>query len=120
MEQRGSCKQCGKTIRVNNQQATHLWNTPDDRGVWVCGQRCLDKFNEGEDLTEEEIKQEQAARAAGAEWATSVQRTLLGLEPKVVPPADTLREPQGKKPRKKSQCMSCGNVGHNIRTCPTL
>lgn len=47
------CKQCGKTIRVDSQKAIYLFLQDTRSGVqeqWVCNRKCLDAYNEGEEL----------------------------------------------------------------------
>jgi hypothetical protein len=42
------CRQCGRTIRSNSKRAIFLFETTAGP-AYVCGRKCLDLFNEGED-----------------------------------------------------------------------
>lgn len=44
------CEQCGRPIRSDSRRAIFLFFRPGDREAWVCGRRCLDAYNAGEDV----------------------------------------------------------------------
>jgi hypothetical protein len=44
------CKQCGNVIRSNAKRTIFLWLRADGSEDWLCGPKCLQAYNEGEDL----------------------------------------------------------------------
>jgi hypothetical protein len=53
------CEQCGRTIRANSSKAIFLFlrDTPYGvKDVEVCGKKCLDDYNYGEDIHEDSIR----------------------------------------------------------------
>jgi hypothetical protein len=49
-DRKRACKECGRAIRTKSPRAVFLYLTLEGREVWICGQRCLDEYNAGDDI----------------------------------------------------------------------
>jgi hypothetical protein len=46
-----SCRLCGKTIKATSERAEFLYLLPGDREAWLCGARCLKRYDNGEEIS---------------------------------------------------------------------
>lgn len=40
------CEACRRTVRTNNKRALFLFLRTGEKEAWVCGERCLNRYNE--------------------------------------------------------------------------